>query len=420
MLQTPVGQFLHFVRTNRTVSAIIATTAFTMMGQGVISPVLPLIARGYGVSLFMVGVMVAVFGLGRFFVNVPTGVLADRYGRRFVMLVGLMFVVASGLMMVALDSFLALLAFRFLSGIGTAMYITGVMIVLADISTQANRARYVSLQQGSIILGSGIGPVIGGYAAELWGFRSTFYLMSGLSIIGLAVAFLRMPETSRSPGEVKGRDTLPEKGEDVSPAPERSGFLSVLTNRNMVVVGMYFFMVVFTRNGTRASILPLVGDVQAGLGPGQIGLAFTLMMMINFALVVPSAFLSDKLGRKRMMLPGGVVSALGLVLFVFSTNFSTYLLAAVVSGIGTGIVGPSPMAFVADIAPPGTRGLTIGVFRSYGDLGGIVGPVLLGWMVDISTFGWALNTNAVLVVGSALVVMLMAREVGSAPRREPG
>ena len=176
MLQTPVGEFLHFVRTNRTASAIIATTAFTMMGQGVISPVLPLIARGYGVSLFMVGVTVAVFGLGRFFVNVPTGVLADRYGRRFVMLVGLVFVVASGLMMVALDSFLALLAFRFLSGIGTAMYITGVMIVLADISTQANRARYVSLQQGSIILGSGIGPVIGGYAAELWGFRSTFYL----------------------------------------------------------------------------------------------------------------------------------------------------------------------------------------------------------------------------------------------------
>ena len=144
------------------------------------------------------------------------------------------------------------------------------------------------------------------------------------------------------------------------------------------------------------------------------------MMMLNFALVVPSAYLSDKLGRKRMMLPGGVVSALGLVLFVFCTDFPTYLLAAVVIGIGMGIVGPSPMAFVADIAPLGASGLTIGVFRSYGDLGGIVGPVLLGWMMDISTFGWALNTNAVLVFGSALAVMLVAREVRSVSRRESG
>ncbi|PKB64326.1 MAG: hypothetical protein BZY82_11270, partial [SAR202 cluster bacterium Io17-Chloro-G3] len=140
-----------------------------MMGQGVIAPVLPLFAKEFGVGVAMVGFTIAVFGLGRFFTNIPAGLASERYGRRRVMLAGLLIVTVSSLLMALSHSFLELVIYRFTTGIGNAIYLTSAITVLADISTQENRARYMSLQQGSLLLGVGIGPGLGGLAAEFWG-----------------------------------------------------------------------------------------------------------------------------------------------------------------------------------------------------------------------------------------------------------
>ncbi len=78
MSQIAAGSLIQLIRTHRTVVAVCVTTAITMMGQGIISPVLPLIARDYGVGLALVGFTVAVFGLGRLFSNLPAGFLSER------------------------------------------------------------------------------------------------------------------------------------------------------------------------------------------------------------------------------------------------------------------------------------------------------------------------------------------------------
>ena len=111
-----------------------------------------------------------------------------------------------------------------------------------------------------------------------------------------------------------------------------------------------------------------------------------------------------------LMLPGAVLTAFGLVLYVFSHSFGMFLLASVVLGIGTGVVGPSPAAYVADLAPPGRQGVTIGLYRTFGDLGGFVGPVFVGWFADMASFGWALSVNAALVVVSAVAMAVLATE----------
>ena len=132
--------------------------------------------------------------------------------------------------------------------------------------------------------------------------------------------------------------------------------------------------------------------------------------MVNMVLVIPAGVVSDRWGRKMLMLPGAVLTAAGLVLYVFSDSFGMFLLASVVLGIGTGVVGPSPAAYVADLAPPGRQGVTIGLYRTFGDLGGFIGPVFLGWFADMASFGWALNVNAVLVVLSAVAMAVLATE----------
>ena len=387
-----------------------------MMGQGIISPVLPLIARDYDVGLTLVGFTLAVFGLGRLFSNLPAGILSERYGRRAVLIAGLVILTAASVLMALIDSFVALVVFRLLSGVGAAIYITSAMTMLVDISTPANRARYMSLQQGSILLGVGIGPAVGGFSAEIWGFRSAFYLMAVLSAAGLAWAVLQMPETNVTRGGRRAADGTTVDGRSAVVEGDRASLMSILRNRDFILVAVYFFMVVFTRNGGRALLVPLVGDAQVGLGPGEIGVAFTVMLLVNMVLVVPAGVISDRWGRKVLMLPGALLTAAGLVLYVFSGSFGMFLLASVVMGIGTGVVGPSPAAYVADLAPPGRQGVTIGLYRTFGDLGGFIGPVFLGWFSDAASFAWALNVNAVLVVLSAVAMVALAAEQTPASR----
>lgn len=410
MIQSSPSQLLGFLRTHQTVFAICVTTCVTMMGQGVIAPVLPLFAKEFGVGVAMVGFTIAVFGLGRFFTNIPAGLASERYGRRRVMLAGLLIVTVSSLLMALSNSFLELVIYRFTTGIGNAIYLTSAITVLADISTQENRARYMSLQQGSLLLGVGIGPGLGGLAAEFWGFRSAFYLLTVLTAIGLVWIFFRMPETSGTRLTEAAGKAEPQA---VFPQPERSSFMSILANMNFLLVSFYFFMIVFTRNGGRGSIVPLLGDAQASIGPGEIGLAFTVMALVNFVMVIPAGWFSDRYGRKALMLPSAVVSAVGLFLYIGTTGFSMFMISSVILGIGAGLAGPSPLAFISDIAPVDRRGSAVGLFRTYGDLGGIVGPIALGWVVDVATFGWALNINIALVLLSGLLVAVFAKE----PRR---
>lgn len=255
MSQITAGSFIRLLRTDRTVVAVCVTTAITMMGQGIISPVLPLIARDYDVGLALVGFTVAVFGLGRLFSNLPAGFLSERYGRRVVLIVGLAILTIASVLMALIDNLVALVAFRLLSGVGAAIYITSAMTMLADISAPANRARYMSLQQGSILLGSGLGPAVGGFAAEIWGFHSAFYLMSVLSAAGLAWAMLQMPETNspRDNRRVVQRDAVDGKPATVAPTTEadQASFMSILRNPNFILVAVYFSVALEVRRGSR-------------------------------------------------------------------------------------------------------------------------------------------------------------------------
>ncbi len=119
--------------------AVSVSTALVMTGQGILGPVLPLFAQRMGLSVAAVGVTVASFGLARLVFNVPIGILADAKGRKL-LLVGGPLVVSAGMIGSALSGSIApLVVWRFVAGAGSAMYMTGALIYVADISKPANR-----------------------------------------------------------------------------------------------------------------------------------------------------------------------------------------------------------------------------------------------------------------------------------------
>ena len=399
---------------NQTLLILCATTMVVMMGQGIISPVLPLYAQSFGVGTAMIGLTISVFGAARLVVNLPAGFISERYGRRILLFGGPAVTALGSLAGGLAPTFAWLIASRFVAGAGSAMYMTGAIILLTDITTDENRGRLMSIYQGSMLMGISLGPAVGGFVAEGFGLAAPFFLVAVLAVMAMAWSFGRMPETV----DILRDASRTGDGGEVQLSPRqttRQSVLSLLTRPGFLLVCLLTMSIFLTRTGGRLTLLPLLGENRLGLSPGALGLVFTMMIVLNLAVLMPTGTLIDKIGRKAVIVPSALVTGVALVLFAVSGNVWIFILAGVIHGIGTGIVGPAPAAYAADIAPPGMRGITMGLYRTFGDAGFVIGPVLLGALADLAGFGWALAFNALVLVSFALLFAVFARETLKRP-----
>lgn len=398
-----------------------------MVGQGIIAPVLPLYARDFGLNAASIGLVVGVFGLARVFLNLPAGLLIQKFGRRNIMSFGL-FLSAIGTALMGTSGDLSqLVLWRIVAGAGSAIYVTGSMSFIADISTTANRGRLMSLQQGSLLLGTDIGPIIGGVVADSLGFRWPFFLAGIFGMLAGIWIFFRIPEIQKPyPG-------IPTDKTAASAATSRrvkknsrdlGTIKTLLANPTFLLVGVFTLLVFFTRSGSRQTLLPLAVVEQFDISATQLGFLFAVMTTINLIMVLPAGSLTDRFGRKAVVLPGAMLSLIGLSMFGLGGSMWMFYLAAVILGLGTGVIGPAPAAYAGDLAPPGKTGVTMGLYRSFGDIGLIGGPILLGLIADafqgrfeaVSGPGVAMIINAALLLFVAVILVVAAKETAGRKR----
>ena len=158
------------------------------------------------------------------------------------------------------------------------------------------------------------------------------------------------------------------------------------------------------------TVVPLLGRESIGLSASQIGYAMTGVNLLNIAMLMPSGMAVDRIGRKLVIAPPTIICGLALALWAWSHDFPTFVLAAAVWGIGSGISGPSPAAYLADLAPPDLRGRMFGYFRSVSDFGYIIGPLLLGWLIDSKGYAFPLLMTGSMFVFAGALFWLFAPE----------
>jgi multidrug resistance protein len=388
-----------------------SVVAMVMVGMGIVTPILPLYAQSFGVSALMVGMVITSFGLARALVDLPAGHWAERLGRRPLLVAGpAVFMVGSFLCGIAPNLWFLVL-FRLLQGAGSAMYATAAMTSLTDISTPENRGRVMSTYQGTLLLGSALGPTLGGVIAHYWGLQAPFFFTAFLGLLSTLWALWRIPET--------GHWEQPREGSGVpahQAGPTPGGIRTMLLNGNFLLIGLVSFAIFFTMSGARQTIVPLLGHNQLSLNEIQIGFTITVITMLNFVAILPSGILSDRFGRKAAIVPATAVAGAGLILFTLGNSYAFFLLSAALLGAGRGIAGPAPMAYVGDIAPRGSHGISSGLYRTFSDIGLMLGPIVLGWIVDLSGFAWALYFNAGLLLLCAILFGVLAQETAGRAR----
>ena len=169
--------------------------AVNQLGFGAVIPVLPLYAQSFGVPQVAIGATVAVYGLARVLLAVPTGQVADRLGRRNALAIGGALSALGNLWCAAAGGYVELVLARFVAGAGAGIVVTAGLIVLADITRASTRGRTLSIYQGVFLFAVGIGPLPGGYLAERFGLEAPFLVYGVASAIVAAIAWFGVAET---------------------------------------------------------------------------------------------------------------------------------------------------------------------------------------------------------------------------------
>jgi MFS family permease len=388
----------------REVWVLIAANVVIALGYGVVSPVLPQYARNFGVSISAATFVITAFSLMRLVSAPASGLLIEKMGERRVYLSGLLIVAVSTGACAFAQTYWQLLLFRSLGGFGSAMFTVSSLGLMIRISPIDARGRVAGLFSSAFLVGSVGGPVLGSLTAGL-GLSAPFSIYGVALLIAAGVVFGSLRHSSLAAPAV---DTEPAV--TVRIALRNKAYRSALFSN--FATGWSVF-------GLRIALVPLFITEVLHRGPRISGLALATFAIGNVAAVIPSGYLSDRIGRRTLLIVGLAVSGVGTLLVGLASSLTLFLAAALVAGAAAGIFTSPQQAAVADIIGSRARGGTaIATYQMMADCGAIVGSLAVGQIAQHLTFGAAfVISGAILLV--AAIGWVMAPETLVRPGSEP-
>ncbi|OBI75862.1 MFS transporter [Mycobacterium sp. E740] len=360
----------------REVWLLVGANVVVALGYGVVAPVLPQYARHFGVSISAATFVITAFALMRLIAAPPAGLLVQRLGERRVYISGLIIVAVSTGACAFAQTYWQLLVFRSLGGLGSAMFTVSSLGLMIRISPPDARGRVSGLFSTGFLVGSVGGPVLGSLTAG-FGLAAPFVIYGAALLVAAGVVFVSLRGSTIA---------APEETAEVAAVSVRQ----VLRHRAYRAALFSNFSTGWAAFGLRIALVPLFVVEGLGRGAGAAGLALATFAVGNVSVVIPSGYLSDRIGRRKLLIVGLTVSSVSTILVGFTTSWPIFLVAAYVTGAATGIFVSPQQAAVADIVGNKARGGTaVATFQMMADLGSIIGSLVVGQIAEQASFRWA-------------------------------
>lgn len=372
-------------------------SALLAFGQGILLPTLPVFALDFDVSFAMAALAISMAGVGTMVADIPAGMILGRLGLKPTMLIGTGLVVFSLFALGFASSLPELLVYRFIFGVGEAMWSVSRASFIAESVHPRERGRAISIFGGLNRVGLFGGPVLGGFFAEAFGIVSAFYLAGVLSAAAFVVAMLFVEETRVAFGHTHRMrwtivwDLLRENRRDLTAASVAQ------MSAQMIRAG-------------RQAIIPFYAESVLGLSVGQIGTIQSASSMVDMALFFPAGYIMDRFGRKFTSVPSFALMSLGMALLPLASGFFSLLAVVMVIGFGNGLGSGAMMTLGADYAPRGASGEFLGLWRFIGDSGRAGGPLAVGTLADAVGFDATALILATVGFASSATLLLLVRE----------
>jgi DHA1 family multidrug resistance protein-like MFS transporter len=320
------------------------------------------------------------------FIDLPAGFLAQRYNKKNLMLMGLIFVSTSSIMAGLAQNYWILLLARFIEGFGSAIYVTIATIFIALVASPERRGFLMSIYSGFLLLGSIFGPSFGGFIADNYSINAPFLAYAIISAIGI-VPTLTLPRV------INSNDKKYIKKQELY----HQAWLS-LRDPNFIPVLPSIFSLFFIRTGVRNTLVPLFSGNDLNLNEFDIGVLLTIAAIATTITMLSIGLISDKIGRRTPLLLSLVASAPVTLWISFTSNLIYISFVMFIYGAIIGLSGPIA-AYVTDIAPKDKLEIYMGVYRTIGDIGFVFGPLLMGFIVDFTSINIMREGSLIQLVG---------------------
>jgi MFS family permease len=386
---------------------LVLVNAFVGGMVGIERTVVPLVgSEEFGLVLkTAIFSFIASFGVVKALSNLLSGVLADNVGRKKVLVAGWLIGVPVPFMIMLAPSWGWIVAANVLLGVNQGLAWSMTVLMKIDLVGPRSRGLAVGLNEFAGYLAVGATAMATGYLASVYGLRpEPFYLGVVYVVLGLLVSAFLVRDTGEHV-----RLELSDHPPEPSPLGFREVFLRTsLKDRNLFACSQAG-LVNNLNDGMSWGAFPLF-FASFGLGVGRIGILKAIYPAVWGVLQIATGPLSDRWGRKGLIVGGMWVQAGALFVTVLGRSFGWWIVGSVLLGLGTAMVYPCLIAAVSDASHPSWRARSLSVYRFWRDLGYAVGALSAGVVADLFGLSWAIGCVGVLTFASGAVVASVFRE----------
>jgi MFS family permease len=385
---------------------LVAVNAFVGAMVGLERSTLPLIGEqdfGLTSSAAVLSFIVA-FGLAKAFTNLAAGALAERVGRRRLLLLGWSFALPVPLLIGVAPSWAWVVAANVLLGLNQGLAWSMTVVMKIDLVGPRRRGLALGLNESAGYGGVALAAALSGWLASEYAARDV--LVAGgaaVAVTALLISLLFVRDTSRhvqleqQQSEHAGDERPPSLAEAFATASYRQPSLRACSQAGLVN----------NLNDALAwGLVPLFLATR-GASPSQIGLVAGLYPAVWAVAQIGTGDWSDRVGRKPLIVGGMLLQAIALsVLAASDAALGLAVASAVLLGLGTALVYPTLIAAISDAVSPVARAPTVGVYRFWRDMGYVAGALIAGLVADAIDFAGAIAIVAGLTAASGLWVAL--------------
>jgi MFS family permease len=383
---------------------LVLINAFVGGMVGIERTVVPLIGAEefkIGSTTLVVSFIVS-FGVVKACANLISGQLADKWGRKRVLILGWLVGLPVPFMIIWAPSWEWVIAANALLGINQGLAWSMTVIMKIDLVGPKSRGLAVGLNEFAGYLAVGVTAYLTGYLASEYGLRpAPIYLGVAYAILGAGLSILLVRDTREHV-----RLETAAHARQASPISFREIFvLTSLRDRNLFAASQAG-LVNNLNDGMSWGIFPLF-FASFGLTVDRIGILKAVYPATWGILQVATGPLSDRWGRKGLIVAGMWVQATGLFLTGATSHFEWWLVGSLLLGLGTAMVYPSLIAAVSDASHPSWRARSLSVYRFWRDLGYAIGALSAGIIADLFGMVWAIGTIGALTFLSGVIVAVV-------------
>ena len=321
-------------------------------------PTLPLYIEDIGATKQQIGVIMGSFAIGLLLFRPFLGQLADKRGRKIVLIIGILSAAIAPIGYNFVQSIPLLITIRAFHGISIAAFSTAFLALVADIAPVENRGELIGYMSLVNPVGLAIGPAFGGYLMEAYGYTPLFIFSTALGCLGLLCTVPIINPVVDAQDQVVNKD-IPFWQKLISPRVRIPAII-------MLIIG-------FTLGSLHTFVPLFIKSTGADLNPG---LFYTAVAIASFCSRLFSGKASDRFGRGLFITLALVCYTLAMILLWTANRSEDFLLAATVEGIGGGTIIPMMAAMITDRAYAHERGRIFSLCMIGFDIGvALAGPV---------------------------------------------